>query len=108
MVIVGVRAARGNEFGVLIAQSGSCEASGCDCLLTRIATLALEIRMLVPFIQMTERTTTHDYPREEIRAMMDFYDGKTCVLTHNQLTVHWAHMLDAALSTSHQRVQHTF
>jgi hypothetical protein len=50
------------------------------------------VSTLVPFIQMTERTTTHEYPREEIRAMMDFYDGKTCVLTHNRLTVHWAHM----------------
>jgi hypothetical protein len=67
--------------------------------------LALEIRTLVPFIQMTERATTHEYPPEEIRAMMDFYDGKTCVLTHNRLTVHWAHMLDA---TSNQRVRHTF
>jgi hypothetical protein len=55
---------------------------------------------------MTERTTTHEYPREEILAMMDFYDGKTCVLTHNRLTVHWAHMLDATLSN--QRVRHTF
>jgi hypothetical protein len=35
-----------------------------------------EIITLVPVIQMTERTTTHEYPREEIRAMMDFYDGK--------------------------------
>jgi hypothetical protein len=40
--------------------------------------------------------------------MMDFYDGKTCVLTHNRLAVHWAHMLDAALLTSNQRVRHTF
>lgn len=57
---------------------------------------------------MTERTTTHEYPREEIRAMMDFYDGKTCVLTQNRLAVQWAHMLDAASLTSNQRVRHTF
>jgi hypothetical protein len=57
---------------------------------------------------MTERTTTHAYPREEIRAMTEFYGGKTCVLTHNRETVHWAHMLDAALSSSNQRVRDTF
>jgi hypothetical protein len=66
------------------------------------------IRTPVPFIQMTERTSTHAYPREEIHAMMNFYGGKTCVLTHNRLTVHWAHMFDAALLTSNQRVRHTF
>ena len=43
---------------------------------------------------MTERTTTDEHPPEETRAMMDFYDGKTCVLTHNQLMVHWAHLLE--------------
>ena len=60
-------------------------------------------------MQVTERTTTHAYPREEILAMMDFYDGETCVLTHNRVTVHWAHMLDPALlTTSNQRVRHTF
>ena len=58
--------------------------------------------------QMTERTSTHAYPHEEIHAMMNFYGGKTCVLTHNRLTVHWAHMFDAALLTSNQRVRHTF
>ena len=57
---------------------------------------------------MTERTKTHEYPREEIRAMMDFYDGKTCVLSRNRLAVQWAHMLDAVLSTSNLRVRHTF
>ncbi len=57
---------------------------------------------------MTERSTADDYPQEEIRAMMDFYDGKTCVITHNRLTVQWAHMLDAVLLTSNQRVRHTF
>ena len=57
---------------------------------------------------MTERTTTHEYPHEEVRAMMDFYDGKTCVLTQNRLTVHWTHMLDAGCLTSNQRVRHTF
>jgi len=40
--------------------------------------------------------------------MMAFYGGKTCVLTHNRLTVHWAHMLEASLSTSGQRVRQTF
>ncbi|KAI0288056.1 hypothetical protein BC826DRAFT_971785 [Russula brevipes] len=56
---------------------------------------------------MTERTTTHEYPHEEIRAIMDFYGGMTCVLTRNRQTVQWAHLLDAAFLTSDQRVQHT-
>jgi len=64
--------------------------------------------MLVPFIQMTERTLTHEDPHEEICAMMDFYDGKTCVITHNRQVVAWAHMLDAALIPSNQRVWHAF
>jgi hypothetical protein len=96
--------ASGNESGVLVAQSGSWEGLPLD---SHRHVLALEIRTLVPFVQMTERTTTHAYPREEIRAMTEFYGGKTCVLTRNRLTVHWAHMLDAALSTSNQGV-HTF
>jgi len=55
--------------------------------------------------ERTVRTSTHNYPYEEVHAMMDFYDGKTCVLTHNRLTVHWAHILDAALPTSHERLR---
>ncbi|KAI0297763.1 hypothetical protein BC826DRAFT_1001246 [Russula brevipes] len=58
--------------------------------------------------ERTVRTSTHNYPYEEHHAMMDFYDGKTCVLTHNRLTVHWAHILDTALPTSNERVRHTF
>jgi hypothetical protein len=60
------------------------------------------------FIQMTERTKAHEYPREEIHAMMNFYGGKTCVITHEPYNIDWAHMLNSALPSSNERVWHPF
>ena len=53
---------------------------------------------------MTERTTTHEYPSEELRAMTDFYGGKACVLMYNEQMVEWAHILNAALEPFNKRV----
>ena len=58
-------------------------------------------------MQMTECTATHDYPREEICAMIEFHNGKTCALMHNRLAVHWIYMLNEALLTSNQQVWRT-
>ena len=54
------------------------------------------------------RTTTHSYPQQEITAMRSFYGGKKCAITRNTDSVHWAHILDAALDVSNPRVRLSF
>ena len=47
----------------------------------------------------SERTAIHIYPAEEVAAMRAFYGGETCVVSRINIA-RWAHMLDAALSSS--------
>ena len=46
----------------------------------------------------------NNYPQEEIDAMMDFYDGKKCVISLLTGSTQWSHILDAALQPSNERV----
>ena len=50
------------------------------------------------------RTSTHFYPAEELRAIVDFYTGKTCMITKSAIAVEWAHIMDAALAPSTENV----
>ena len=56
----------------------------------------------------TIRTTTHEYPREELNAMFEFYGGKRCVIQRSQSAVEFAHVLDAALESSNLQVESIF
>lgn len=46
----------------------------------------------------------NNHPADEITAMNRFYGGKTCIVTREDSTINWAHMLDAALGPSNARV----
>ena len=50
------------------------------------------------------RTSTHRYPQEELDAMSQFYGGKRCIVRRLLEAPDWAHMLDAALLPSNERV----
>ena len=52
----------------------------------------------------TIRSTGHDYPREEINAMLEFYGSKKCIISKSTNSVQWAHIMDAALGTSDAHV----
>jgi hypothetical protein len=47
----------------------------------------------------TVRTTTHDYSREELEAMLKFYGGKRCVIQRTLNVMEWAHILDTSIGS---------
>jgi hypothetical protein len=53
----------------------------------------------------SDRVTSHYIPQEERNAMERFYHSKRCVIEKKLGGVKWAHMLDAALDTSNDRVR---
>jgi hypothetical protein len=55
-------------------------------------------------IRPTTRTTKHDYPREEVDAMLGFYGGK-CIILGAAENVQWAHLLDVAFEPPNERVR---
>ncbi len=61
--------------------------------------LPLDLHPTMPTI----RTTAHSYPQEEVTAMTRFYHGKRCVVTLVDVA-QWAHILDAAPSSSTSEV----
>jgi len=51
------------------------------------------------------RTATHEYPQEELEAMINFYGNKRCLISQMLVSVEWSHIMDAALvETSNPRV----